>query len=139
NILRRHDIPPAPQRKQATSWNDFIRAHKAVMAATDFFTGEVLTLWGLVTYYVLFFIHLWSRKKWVAGVTRPPDQEWREQMEANGTMEDVGFLNQKRYLLHDRDSKFCASFREVIEAVGVKPLALPPRSPNLNAYAERWV
>jgi transposase InsO family protein len=137
NILRRHDIPPAPSGRQATSWKDFIRAHKTVMAATDFL--EVLTLWGLMTYYVLFFIHLESRKICVAGVTRHPDQEWMEQMARNVTMEDAGFLNQKRYLLRDRDSKFCASFREVIEAVGVKPLALPPRSPNLNAYAERWV
>src|SRR6516165_1945833 len=62
-----------------------------------------------------------------------------EQMARNVTMEDTGFLNKQRYLLHDRDSKFCASFPEVIEAGGVKPLALPPRSPNLNAYAERWV
>jgi len=56
NILRRHDIPPAPKRKQATSWKDFIRAHMAVLVATDFFTVEVLTLRGLITYYVLFFI-----------------------------------------------------------------------------------
>jgi putative transposase len=139
NILRRHDIPPAPKRKQATSWKDFIRAHQAVLAATDFFTVEVLTLRGLMTYYVLFFIHLESRKICVAGVTRHPDQEWMEQMARNVTMEDSGFLIHKRYLLHDRDSKYCASFREVIEAGGVKPLALPPRSPNLNAYAERWV
>jgi putative transposase len=58
NILRRHDIPPAPERKQATSWKDFIRAHMAVLVATDFFTVEVLTLRGLITYYVLFFIHI---------------------------------------------------------------------------------
>src|SRR6516162_8494880 len=44
NILRRHDIPPAPKRKQVTSWKDFIRAHMAVLVATDFFTVEVLTL-----------------------------------------------------------------------------------------------
>src|SRR5579883_621503 len=56
NILRRNDIPPALKRKQTTSWKDFIRAHMAVMAATDFFTAEVLTLKGLNTYYVLFFI-----------------------------------------------------------------------------------
>src|SRR6516162_4934745 len=61
NILRRHDIPPAPKRKQTTSWKDFIRAHMAVLVATDFFTVEVLTLRGLITYYVLFFIHLESR------------------------------------------------------------------------------
>jgi hypothetical protein len=66
NILCRHDIPPAPKRKQATSWTDFIRAHKAVLAATDFFTMEVLTLRGLMTYYVLFFIHLESRRICVA-------------------------------------------------------------------------
>jgi hypothetical protein len=82
NILRRHDIPPAPKRKQATSWKDFIRAHKAVLAATDFFTVEVLTLRGLMTYYVLFFIHLESRRICVAGVTRHPDQEWMEQTRA---------------------------------------------------------
>ena len=139
NILRRHDIPPAPKRKQTTSWKDFIRAHMAVLAATDFFTVEVLTLRGLMIYYVLFFIHLESRKICLAGVTRHPDQEWMEQMARNVTMEDSGFLIPQRYLLHDRDTKFCSSFREVIEAGGVKPLALPPRSPNLNAYAERWV
>ena len=139
NILRRHDIPPASKRKQATTWGDFIRAHMAVLGATDFFTVEVLTLRGLVTYYVLFFIHVESRRISVAGVTRHPDHEWMEQMARNVTMEDTGFLNKQRYLLHDRDSKFCASFREILEAGGVKPLALPPRSPNLNAYAERWI
>jgi putative transposase len=139
NILRRHDIPPAPKRKQATSWKDFIRAHMAVLVATDFFTVEVLTVTGLITYYVLFFIHLESRRICLAGVTRHPDQEWMEQMARNVTMEDFGFLINRRYLLHDRDSKYCSSFRQVIEAGSVKPLALPPKSPNLNAYAERWV
>src|SRR5882762_1499613 len=50
NILKRHDIPPAPKRKQSTSWKDFIRAHMAVMVGTDFFTVEVLTLRGLRHY-----------------------------------------------------------------------------------------
>jgi len=107
NILRRHDIPPAPKRKQATSWKDFIRAHMAVMVGTDFFTVEVLTLSGLKTYYVLFFIHLESRRICLAGVTRHPDQEWMEQMARNVTMEDTGILTNCRYLLHDRDSKYC--------------------------------
>jgi transposase InsO family protein len=139
NILRRHDIPPAPKRKQTTSWKDFIRAHMAVLVATDFFTVEVLTLRGLITYYVLFFIHLESRRICLAGVTRHPNQEWMEQMARNVTMEDCGFLIHRKYLLHDHDSKYCSSFRQVIEAGSVKTLALPPRSPNLNAYAERWV
>jgi hypothetical protein len=110
NILRRHDIPPAPKRKQVTSWKDFIRAHMVVLVATDFFTVEVLTLTGLITYYVLFFIHLESRRICLAGVTRHPNQEWMEQMARNVTMEDSGFLINRRYLLHDRDSKYCSSF-----------------------------
>jgi transposase InsO family protein len=90
-------------------------------------------------YYVLFFLHLESRRICLAGVTRHPDQEWMEQMARNVTMEGTGFLANCRYLLHDRDSKYCASFRGLIEAEKVKTLALPPHSPNLNAFAERWV
>src|SRR6202048_4513917 len=133
HILRRHDIPPAPKRKQTTSWKDFIRAHIAVLVGTDFFTVEVLTLTGLVTYYVLFFIHLESRRICLAGVTRHPDEEWMEQMGRNGTMEDSGFLNHRRYLLHDRDRKYSQGFRDVIREGGIEPIALPARSPNLNA------
>jgi transposase InsO family protein len=111
----------------------------AVLVATDFFTVEVLTLRGLMTYYVLFFIHLESRRIGLVGLTRHPDEEWMEQMARNGTMEDSGFLNNRRYLLHDRDRKYCRGFRDVIRAGGIEPIALPARSPNLNAYAERWV
>ena len=137
NILRCHDIPPAPKRKQTTSWKDFIRAHMAVLMATDFFTVEVLTLRGLITYYVLFFIHL--QRICLAGVTLHPDQEWREQQARNMTLEEWGCLKSCRYLLHDRDAKFCQSFRELIKTESVNPLRLPARSPNLNSYAERWV
>ena len=55
NILKRHGVPTAPERKHTTGWADFIRAHMAVLAGTDFFSVEVLTLRGLATYYVLFF------------------------------------------------------------------------------------
>jgi len=75
NILKRHDIPPAPKRKKTTSWKDFIRAHMAVMVGTDFFTVEVLILKGLKTFYVLFFLHLESRRICLAGVTRHPGQK----------------------------------------------------------------
>jgi homeodomain-containing protein len=80
NILRRHGIAPAPKRSQTTSWRDFIAAHMNVLAGADFFTVEVLSWRGLVTYYVLFFIHLESRRVSVAGITRHPDQEWMEQI-----------------------------------------------------------
>ena len=62
NVLHRHGLPPAPERKRRTTWSAFIRTHLALLAGTDFFTAEVLTLCGLVTYYVLFFIHHESRR-----------------------------------------------------------------------------
>jgi putative transposase len=139
NILRRHGISPAPKRKQTVSWKDFIRSHRDVLVGMDFFTTEVLTLKGLTTYYVLFFIHLETRQVQLAGFTPYPDQEWMEQQGRNVTMEEWRCLKGCRYLLHDRDAKFCQSFRELIKTGSVNPLRLPARSPNLNAYAERWV
>ena len=139
NVLKRHWIPSAPKRSQTTTWKAFIQSHLAVLAGIDFFTVEVLSWRGLVTYYVLFFIHLESRRVSLAGITRNPDQEWMQQMARNATGESWGFLDQRRYVLHDRDTKFCLLFRETLKAGGIKPLQLPARSPNLNAYAERWV
>jgi len=75
----------------------------------------------------------------LVGFTLYPDQEWMEQQARNMTMEEWGYLRGCRYLLHDRDTKFCESFRELIESGSVKPIRLPARSPNLNSYAERWV
>jgi len=139
NILRRHGIGPAPKRSRTTAWKDFIAAHMDVLAGTDFFTVEVLTWRGLITCYVLFFIHFESRRVSVAGITRHPDQEWMEQIARNATQESWGYLHGCRLVLHDRDTKFCASFRSVLRVGGVKTIILPARSPNLNAFAERWV
>src|ERR1700682_3605889 len=85
NILRRHGIAPAPKRSQVSSWKDFLAAHMNVLAGCDFFTVEVLRWRGLVTYYVLFFLHLESRRVSVAGITRHPDQEWMEQIAPSAT------------------------------------------------------
>ena len=124
----------------------FVRTCLSLRAA-DFFSVEVLTLRGLVTYYVLFFIHLESRKVEIAGMTPHPNEVWRacpalpgmKQIARNVTMDEWGFLGNCRYLIHDRDTKYYQSFREIIESGDVKPLRLPARSPNLNAYSERWV
>ena len=80
NILGRHGVAPAPKRSQITTWKDFLTAHMNVLAGCDFFTVEVLTWRGLVTCYVLFFLHLETRRVHIAGVTRHPDQEWIEQI-----------------------------------------------------------
>jgi putative transposase len=139
NVLRRRGLAPAPERKRTTTWAAFVRTHFALLAGTDFFTVEVLTLRGLVTYYVLFFIYLESRRVYVAGITVHPNEVWMKQIARNVTMDDCGALRDCRYLLHDRDTKFTRSFRAIIVSGRVEPLALPARSPNLNAYAERWV
>jgi putative transposase len=93
----------------------------------------------LDTYYVLFFIHLQSRRVSLAGLTKNPTLQWMLQMARNATDDGSGFLRGVRYLLHDWDAKFRAAFVELLRSSGVQPLALPPRSPNLNAFAERWV
>jgi len=139
NVLDRHGIPPAPERKHTTTWAEFIRSHLAVLVGTDFFSVEVLTLRGLVTHYVLFFLHLESRWVEIAGITKHPDERWMKQIARNVTMEEWGFLNQCRYLIHDRDTKYTDSFRAIIGTGRVKAIVLPARSPDLNAYAERWI
>ena len=139
NVLRRHDIPPAPERKTKTTWTEFIRSHRAVLAATDFLSVEVLTLGGLVTHYILFFIHIESRRVVIAGITEHPNERWMQQMARNVTMDEWGFLQNSRYLIHDRDTKYMKLFRTIVEAGQVQAVKLPARSPNLNACAERWV
>ena len=139
NILKRRGIPPAPYRKKTTTWAEFISSHREVLAATDFFTVEVWTLKGLVTHYVLLFIHLATRRVELGGITVHPNEAWMMQVARNSTMTDWGFLSKMRYLLHDGDSKYCRAFRRVLKDGGVQPLTLPWRSPNLNAFAERWI
>ena len=139
NVLQRRALPPAPERKRTTTWSDFIRIHRALLAGSDFFTAEVLTLRGLTTYYVLFFIHLESRRVDIMGIKVHPNEPWMKQIARNATMEGCGALVNCRYLLQDRDTKYTASFRALVRSGRVEPLVLPARSPNLNAYAERWV
>src|SRR6267378_8268092 len=118
NILRRYGLAPAPKRSQNTNWKDFIAAHMAVLAGVDFFTVEVLTWRGLATYYVLFFLHLETRRASLAGITRHPTETWMEQLARNAIDESSGALRHIRFVLHDRDSKFCASFRSILTSAG---------------------
>jgi putative transposase len=88
SILKRQSISPALERKVTTTWEEFIRTHLDVLVATDFFTAEVWTRGGLGTYYVLFFLHLGSRKVHITGVTLHPNQAWMMQITRNVTMEE---------------------------------------------------
>jgi putative transposase len=139
NILKEHGIEPAPERDKHTSWSSFLRAHWDCLCATDFLTVEVFTLTGLVTHYVLFFIDIATRSVHIAGTTTNPGTPWMMQVARNLTDIDDGFLRGKRYLILDRDTKYSDAFRSFLVRDGIKIIRLPPRSPNLNAFAERFV
>jgi putative transposase len=133
-------MEPAPQRRKAgMSWTQCLPMHWEVLAAADFFTVEVATWHGLVTYDVLFVIELATRRVEIAGVTPHPTAAFMQQGARQLTDPFDGFLLEKRYLLHDRDTKYAQVFDGLLKASGVEPALLPPRSPNLNAYCERFV
>src|SRR5208283_1910468 len=128
NILQRQGLGPAPERKRHTTWAEFIRRHTAVLWATDFFTAEVWTPTGLTTCYVLFFLHLQTRRVILAGITPFPNEAWLKQIARNVTADDAPMAN-ARFLLHDRDAKFSDNFDAVFHATGIQALKLPPQSP----------
>lgn len=138
-ILLEAGMDPAPERGKRTSWSAFLRARWGAIAAMDFFTVEVVTLAGLVRYHVLFVIDLASRRVEIAGVVHQPHGAWMKQLARNLTDVADGFLRDKRYLIMDRDPVFTTAFRSLLLSSGVKSVRLPARSPNLNAYAERFV
>ncbi len=137
-ILNQHGIDPAPERGKHMPWSTFLKAHWECLAATDFFTIEVWGLRGLVTFYLLIVIELSTRRVHLAGITANPNTTWMMQMGRNLTAPD-GVLAGKRFIIMDRDSKFCDAFRTMLSESGTEPLRLPPLSPNLNAYCERFV
>jgi putative transposase len=139
DILKQAGLEPAPERERKTSWAEFLKMHWEVLGATDFFTVEVWTLRGLVRYHVLFVIKLSTRKVHIAGIVPEPDGEWMKQIGRNLTDCMDGFLSGCRYLIHDRSTLFTKEFLSILESAGVKSVRLPPRSPNLNAFSERFV
>jgi putative transposase len=139
NVLKRNGIEPAPERGKRTTWSTFLRAHWKLLAASDFFSVEVWTPKGLVTYYVLFVISMADRVVHVAGITARPDEAWMLQA-CRGLLDvESGALAAKRYLIVDRDSKYTQQFRRLIDEGGTEVIRLPPMSPNLITYAERFV
>ena len=138
-ILRDHGIDPAPERSRRTPWKTFLQAHWDGLAACDLFTVEVLTLAGLRRYLVFFVIELQTRRVTIAGIHPQPGGAWMEQQARNLTDPVDGFLRTARHLIHDRDPLYTRVFGEILESAGVQPIRLPPKSPNLNAYAERFV
>ena len=138
-ILHDHGVDPAPERSRHMPWKTFLQAHWEGLAACDLFTVEVLTLAGLRRYLVFFVIELRSRRVTIAGIHPQPGGAWMEQQARNLTDPVDGCLRRARHLIHDRDPLYTRVFGEILESAGVQPIRLPPKSPNLNAYAERFV
>jgi putative transposase len=136
-VLKDNEIPPAPGRP--SSWRTFLRAHWGAIAGADFFTTEVRTARGLVTYYTLFVIDRRSRRVHVVGSTPNPDAAFMAQAARYLTDAVDGFLVSHCVLNRDRDGKWTEGFRDILEGAGVRAVLTPIQGPSANAYAERLV
>lgn len=139
NILNKLGIYPAPDRDKTQTWHDFLKTQGVYQC--DFFTQHSL-VWNkakqtheIICYYVLFFINIATRKVTLAGITEHPHKEWMNNI-VRGLSWDIPDM---KYLITDNDKKFCLSFFEILKTEGINHVKIPFFSPNLNAFAERWV
>ena len=139
NILKQQGIEPAPERSRKTTWKEFLRRHWEQVVASDFFMIEVWTQNGLHRFVVLFFMELSTRRVEITGIASWAHGLWMTQIARNLTDGVDGFFKGKRYLIHDRDPLYTREFSSILAEAGIESVKLPPRSPNLNAHAERFV
>ena len=139
NVLKRSGLTPSPDRLKKTMWKEFIKAHWESLAVTDFFTTEIYTIKGLTRYMVLVVINYSTRKVGVAGIVEQAYGNWMKQIAKNLTDPFSGFLEDKRYLIHDRDPLFTQEFRKIMGFSGIKKIRTLPMAPNLTPIVERFV
>jgi len=137
--LKRNGVEPAPERIRKTTWKEFLIQHWEQIVAADFFSVEVWTRKGLRRYMVLFFIEISTRRVQMAGISDTANGLWMNQISRNLTDAEDGMLKGKGYLIHDRVPLFTAEFLATLAESGIRSVKLPPRSPNRNCYAERFV
>jgi transposase InsO family protein len=136
-MMKAAGMPPVPERP--TSWQTFLRAHWGAIAGADFFTTEVWTWRGLVTYYTVFVIDLASRRVQVLGSTPHPDELFMRQVSRTLSTAEDGRLRDHRVLICDRDRKWSGGVRQLLADAGIRTVCTPVRAPNANAHAERFV
>jgi transposase InsO family protein len=136
-IVKGAGLPPVPQRP--TSWQTFLRAHWGAIAGADFFTTEVWTWRGLVTYYTVFVIDLASRRVQILGSTPHPEALFMQQMVRTLTMAEDGPVHAPHLLICDRDRKWSGDVRHRLQDAGIRVVLIPERAPSANAYPERFV
>jgi len=134
--LRRHGLDPTPRPTTTTTWPAFLRQQAAGIVACDFLTVD--TVW-LRRLYILFFIELGTRRVHLAGVTANPNAAWVTQQARNPLLRLEDADRRLRFLLRDRDAKFCRGFDDVFRSQGAELLITAVQAPNANAVADRWV
>jgi hypothetical protein len=139
NILIENGYDPEPDLTVKSSWHEFIKSHWEVLTACDFFTIELLVGRKLIRCTVFFVMELCTRKVFFAPIKLQPDGEYMNLVARILTDYEDGFLKNKSYLIHDRDPLYTKEFHEILISTGIESVKLPPRSPDLNPYAERFV
>ncbi|MEZ6073165.1 MAG: integrase core domain-containing protein [Pirellulales bacterium] len=138
NILKEHNLDPGPQRGEGT-WDEFLKVHAATLWQCDFYAKRVLTVKGWKELYLLVLLHVGTRRVFIAPSTFHPDDAWvTEQANAFSKHAADAGLGAK-IVMHDRDTKYTTSFDQKLKDAGVKVRKTAFRSPNTNAYVERFL
>jgi len=137
NILKANGFDPGPKRGEGT-WDEFIKIHAKTLWACDFLQKKILTKCGMVDFFVLFFIHIGSRRVFVSGITDHPHAQWMAQQARNFSIHLYETGIEASHLIRDGDKKFTEQFNEFLKAGGTEIIRIPPATPNMNPFAERW-
>lgn len=137
-ILKEAGLEPGPRRGEGT-WDEFLTQHAMTLWQCDFLSRKVLTLRGLRDAFVLIFLHVDSRRVFVSPATYNPDDAWVcEQAQAFRIFAKENKLG-TRFVMRDNDAKFSKQFDREVKRRGVRLMKTAIRSPNTNAYVERFV
>ena len=136
-ILKLRRVPPAPLRSTDTSWRRFLRTQASTTLAVDFFHVDcAITLKRI---YVFFALEVRSRYVHIPGTTSNPTGAWTTQQARNLLMDLDDHATTFRFLVRDRAGQFTASFDAALAGAGIDVVKIPPRCPQANCFAERFV